>query len=257
MSNDEARGHVDRQPLTRDLESPGDAPGDASARPAAGTTAAERSIDVVNIIKEYHTEIGVRRVLDNISFRVRKGEKLAILGRNGAGKSTLIQILSGLQKPTSGHIRRGLSMSWPLALGGGFQGEMSGYDNLRFIAKIYEIPLKETFEFVDDFSELGKQLFVPMRFYSDGMRMRLAFALSLAIDFECYLIDEVLLVGDQKFRDKCAKAIFEDRIDRGMILAIHDPSVVRKRCDAALILRKGKARVFDDVSLACDIYETM
>lgn len=242
MSNVDASVHAGQPPV---------APG------RDGPVEAERSIDVVNVVKEYHTEIGVRRVLDNITFRVRKGEKLAILGRNGAGKSTLIQLLSGLQKPTSGHIRRGLSMSWPLALGGGFQGEMSGYDNLRFIAKLYDIPAKETFDFVDDFSELGKQLYVPMRFYSDGMRMRLAFALSLAIDFECYLIDEVLLVGDQKFRDKCAKAIFEDRIDRGMILAIHQTSLVRERCTSALVLRKSRGRVFDDVGLACDIYETM
>ena len=216
-----------------------------------------RSIDAVDIVKDFHTEIGRRRVLDGISFSVRRGERLAILGRNGAGKSTLIQVLSGMQRPTSGYIRRGLRMSWPLALAGGFEGELTGYDNLRFIAKLYDAPLKETYEFVADFSELGKQLHVPTRFYSDGMRMRLAFALSLAIDFECFLIDEVLAVGDRKFQEKCQKAIFGDRVDRAMILAIHDMSVVRERCTAVLVLRNGRGRLFRDVKFACTLYETM
>lgn len=217
----------------------------------------ERAIEVLGLTKEYHTEIGTRRVLDGVSFSVRDGERMAILGRNGAGKSTLIKILAGLQQPSSGTIRRGLSMSWPLALGGGFQGELTGYDNLRFIARVYNAPLEETFDFVEDFSELGRELFVPMRFYSDGMRMRLAFALSLAIDFDCVLIDEVLLVGDQKFKEKCKSALFDKRQDRAMILAIHEMGVVRERCSSALLLRNGRARVFDDVDLACMIYETM
>jgi capsular polysaccharide transport system ATP-binding protein len=162
-----------------------------------------------------------------------------------------------MQRPTSGYIRRGLRMSWPLALAGGFEGELTGYDNLRFIAKLYDAPLKATYEFVDDFSELGAQLHVPTRFYSDGMRMRLAFALSLAIDFECYLIDEVLAVGDRKFQEKCHKAIFADRADRAMILAIHDMGVVRERCTSVFVLRNGRGRLFKDVDFACTMYETM
>ncbi|MEO1205117.1 MAG: ABC transporter ATP-binding protein [Pseudomonadota bacterium] len=164
---------------------------------------ADRAIVARDVVKEFDTEIGVRRVLDGISFSVGMGERLAILGRNGAGKSTLIQILSGLQRPTSGSIERGLRMSWPLALGGGFEGELTGYDNVRFIARIYGVPFRETFDFVDDFTEIGQQLHTPVRYYSSGMRMRLAFALSLAIDFECFLIDEVILVGDKRFQAKC------------------------------------------------------
>ncbi len=217
----------------------------------------DRAIVADRIVKEFETEIGTRRVLDGISFRVGMGERMAVLGRNGAGKSTLIQILSGLQRPTSGNVHRGLRMSWPLALGGGFEGELTGYDNIRFISRIYDVPFRETYDFVEDFTEMGKLLHTPVRFYSSGMRMRVAFALSLAIDFECFLIDEVILVGDQKFQEKCHREIFDKRSDRAMILAIHAMDVVRERCSSALVLKNGRGRVFQDVILATNTYATL
>lgn len=216
-----------------------------------------RKIVVRDLVKEFHTEVGVRRVLDGISFEVGMGERMAILGGNGAGKSTLIQILSGLQLPTSGTIERGLRMSWPLALGGGFDGELTGFDNIRFISSLYNVPFRKTYDFIEDFTELGKQLLVPVRFYSSGMRMRLAFGLSLAIDFECFLIDEVILVGDTRFQKKCHQEIFEKRADRAMILAIHSHEVVKQYCSSALVLKKGRAKVFDDVELASQIYGSL
>jgi capsular polysaccharide transport system ATP-binding protein len=232
--------------------------GPATERSAnIGEGEVSRAIVARDIVKEFRTEVGVRRVLDGVSFRVGKGERMAILGHNGAGKSTLIQILSGLQRPTSGTIERGLRMSWPLALGGGFEGELTGYDNIRFIARVYGVPSRETFDFVEDFTELGKQLHMPVRFYSSGMRMRLAFALSLAIDFECFLIDEVILVGDQRFQEKCHREIFEKRRDRAMVLAIHSMEVVREHCTSALVLKNGRGRVFDDVITATNTYATM
>ena len=216
-----------------------------------------RAVVADNIVKEFHSEAGVHRVLDGISFRVEMGNRLAVLGRNGAGKSTLIQILAGLQRATSGSVHRGLRMSWPLALGGGFEGELTGYDNIRFIARLYNVPFKETYAFVEDFTELGKALNMPVRFYSSGMRMRLAFALSLAIDFECFLIDEVILVGDHRFQEKCHHEIFDKRDDRAMILAIHNNGVVRERCTSALVLHDGRGRVFDDTELATNIYSSL
>lgn len=227
---------------------------DPEPRSAADTG---RAIVANNVVKEFHTELGTRRVLDRVSFRVGMGERMAVLGRNGAGKSTLIQIMSGLQRPTSGTIERGLRMSWPLALGGGFQGELTGYDNVRFIARLYGVSLEETFDFVHDFTEMGQHLYMPVRFYSSGMRMRLAFALSLAIDFECFLIDEVILVGDQKFQQKCITELFDKRKDKAMILAIHSMEVVRERCTSALVLNKGRGRVFDDVIVATQTYESL
>ena len=151
------------------------------APPIAPEAEPRRAIRAIDIVKEFETEIGIRRVLNGISFDVASGERLAILGRNGAGKSTLIQILSGLQIATSGTVERGLRMSWPLALAGGFEGELTGYDNIRFITRIYDVPFRETYAFIEDFTELGQQLHIPVRYYSSGMTMRLAFALSLSL----------------------------------------------------------------------------
>jgi capsular polysaccharide transport system ATP-binding protein len=217
-----------------------------------------RTIDAVNVVKEFPTEGGGRRrVLDGISFSVGMGERMAILGRNGAGKSTLIKILSGLQRPTSGRIHRGLHMSWPLAFGGGFEGELTGADNIRFISRLYNAPIKETFDYVADFTELGEQLNLQMRYYSSGMRMRLAFALSLAIQFECLLIDEVILVGDRRFQQKCHDELFQNRKKCAMIVAIHDVGFVKEYCAKALILMDGRGRVFDNIELAEAIYTTL
>ena len=216
-----------------------------------------RAIIATNLVKDFSTEHGARRILHGVNFRVGPGERLAILGRNGAGKSTLIKLLAGLLLPTTGSIHRGLRMSWPLAFGGGFEGEMTGYDNVRFMSRIYNTSFRPVMDFVDDFAELGSAIYEPVRFYSDGMRMRLAIAVSLAIDFECLLIDEVLLVGDQRFQEKCQRELFERRKHCGMILAIHSLEVVESYCTQALILQNGRGRVFDDVKLACDIYSTI
>ena len=219
--------------------------------------APDRAIAAVNIVKEFDTEHGRRRVLDGISFRVGMGERIAILGRNGAGKSTLIQIMSGLQLPTSGHIHRGLRMSWPLAFAGGFEGDLTGYDNIRFISRVYNAPFKEVFDYVDSFAELGKLIFEPMRFYSSGMKMRVGFALSLAIDFDCILIDEVILVGDRHFQQKCVRALFEEKRHCAMIIATHGMDVVTSYCSQALVMKNGRGRVFTDLELATRIYGSL
>ncbi|POR53309.1 ABC transporter ATP-binding protein [Bosea psychrotolerans] len=223
----------------------------------AGATGSARAVRADNVIKEFETEHGPRRVLDGISFSVGIGERMAVLGRNGAGKSTLIKILAGVEKPTHGSVHRGLNMSWPLGLGGGFEGQMTGYDTSRFIATLYGAPLKETVEYVADFTELGNQLFTQVRFYSDGMRARLAFALSLAIDFECYLIDEVILVGDRRFQQRCHDELFVKRKDRAMLMAIHSMEFAKEFCSSALVLKQGRGRVFYDLDLACAIYATL
>lgn len=216
-----------------------------------------RSIDINNITKEFHTEIGLRRVLDEISFSVKAGEKIAVLGRNGAGKSTLVNIIGGVMPPTSGSIHRGLTMSWPIAFSGGFSTNMSGLDNIRFISRIYGVPFGDVLAYVDDFAELGRQLFLPVRNYSSGMRARLAFALTLAIDFECYLIDEVIAVGDQRFHQKCHEALFVKKSDRAMILVSHHPSTLREFCSKALVLKDGRGRVFSDIEFALNIYGSL
>jgi capsular polysaccharide transport system ATP-binding protein len=224
---------------------------------AAAKPAAERAIIADNLVMDVQTEHGKRRVLDGISFRVGPGDRLAVLGRNGAGKSTLIRLLAGVQRPSSGHIHRGLSLSWPLGLNGAFAGEMTGYDNVRFIAAIYNAPWREVLEYVADFTELGDSLYEPVRIYSNGMNARLALGLSLAINFECLLIDEVIVVGDQRFQQKCFREIFENRREHSMILAVHAMDVVEAYCSEALVLKDGKARLFSDTKLATRIYATL
>jgi capsular polysaccharide transport system ATP-binding protein len=207
-----------------------------------------------NICKTYKLGHGRKQVLDNVNLVVERGERIALLGRNGAGKSTLIKILGGVEMPTSGKVERHMSMSWPLGLTGGFQGSLTGYDNARFIARVYDRDYPEMKAFVEDFTELGRQLRMPVKTYSQGMRARLAFALSLAIEFECYLIDEVIMVGDQNFQRKCRYELFERRSDRGMILASHSPDIVEQFCDRALILHKGHLIAYDELGVAIDAY---
>ncbi len=221
------------------------------------TAEPKKRIVVTNIAKEYHTPIGVRRVLDGVSFSIEKGEKIAVLGRNGAGKSTLVKIIGGVEPATSGTVERGMSMSWPVAFGGGFEASMSGFDNIRFIARVYNRPIKDVIDFVDDFAELGRQLYLPVKNYSSGMRARLAFALTLAVDFECFLIDEVIAVGDQSFHKKSYDALFVQRKHCAMILVSHDLGVLRSYCTKALVLKNGRGCVFEDLDLALSIYSTL
>jgi capsular polysaccharide transport system ATP-binding protein len=210
-----------------------------------------------NIYKSYPHGAGRKRVLDDINLVISPGERLALLGRNGAGKTTLIKLIGGVEMPTAGKVHRHMSVSWPLGFGGGFQGSLAGYDNARFIARIYGRDYMDMKAFVEDFTELGRQLAMPVKTYSSGMRARLAFALSLAIEFDCYLIDEIILVGDQNFQRKCHYELFEKRADRAMVLASHSADVVREYCNRALIIHGGKGVVFDDVSAALDTYTNL
>jgi capsular polysaccharide transport system ATP-binding protein len=218
---------------------------------------APRCIRLEGIVKDYHTPIGVKRVLDGVGFEINEGEKIAVLGRNGSGKTTLVKIIGGVEPPTFGSIQRNLFMSWPIAFGGGFESTMSGIDNIRFIARLYGVPEQEAIACVDNFAELGRHLLKPVKTYSSGMRARLAFGLTLAVDFECLLIDEVISVGDQRFQRKCHDELFVKRKDKALILVSHDVHIIRQYCDRALVLKAGRGRVFEDLDLAISIYETL
>jgi capsular polysaccharide transport system ATP-binding protein len=211
-------------------------------------------IELKDLCKDYHTRQGRRRVLNGINLRVNRGEKIGILGRNGAGKSTMIRMISGAELPTSGKIRRDMSVSWPLAFGGAFQGSLTGMDNLRFICRVYGADAKAAEPFVQEFSELGYYLREPVKTYSAGMRARLAFAISMAIEFDCFLIDEIVAVGDSRFHEKCHHELFERRRDRALIIVSHDPVYIREHCDHAAVLIEGKLHTFEQVSDAYDFY---
>lgn len=213
-------------------------------------------INIVEVSKIYDTRDGPRTVLHNINLQIRKGERIGILGRNGAGKSTLIRLISGAELPTQGYIHRDISISWPLAFGGAFQGSLSGLDNVRFICRVYGVPISPAVRFVEEFSELGSYLREPVKKYSSGMRARLAFAISMAVEFECFLIDEIIAVGDSRFHEKCHVELFEKRRDRAMIIVSHNADYIRAHCQHASVLADGKLHSFDKVDDALSFYQT-
>lgn len=212
----------------------------------------EVGLSVHGLSMRYRT--AKKPVFSDLSFELGRSGRLAILGRNGQGKSTLIRLLGGIQGATSGSIRWNMSRSWPIGFGGGFQGSLSGLDNIKFISRIYNRDYREAFDRVESFAELGRALTLPVKHYSSGMRARLAFGLSLAIEFECYLIDELVAVGDARFAAKCHTELFEKRADRAFMLASHNVPLVAEHCDRALLIESGKAKVFDDIEEALEIY---
>lgn len=212
-------------------------------------------ITLAGVCKSYPTRSGLHTVLNGIDLTIKPGEKLGILGRNGAGKSTLIRILSGAERPTSGHVRREMSLSWPLAFGGAFQGSLTGLDNLKFICRVYGVDYKEKIDYVQSFAELGKYFREPVKHYSSGMRARLAFAISMAVEFDCYLIDEVISVGDASFHDKCRAELFEKRKDRAMIIVSHEAHNIRDHCSRIGVLHIGRVHLFEDIDSAYAFYQ--
>lgn len=219
---------------------------------ASDTT--EVGLRVEGLSKVYPGSSGKKPVFSNLSFDVSRSGRLAILGRNGQGKSTLIKMLGGVLPASSGKIVWGMSSSWPIGFGGGFQGSLTGLDNIRFLSRLYEKDLRRTLERVDDFAELGTKLNMPVKFYSSGMRARLAFGLSLAIDFDCYLIDELVAVGDARFQKKCNVELFQHRAERAYVMASHDMMLIAEHCDQALVIESGQAKLFSDIHEAIDIY---
>lgn len=204
-------------------------------------------IDLHSISKAYRLK-GIRKqIFFNITFSFPHDRNIAILGPNGVGKSTLMRLISGAEQPDSGFITRHGTLSWPLGFSGGFNGTMTGIDNIRFIARIYGANSDEVLESVKEFSELGVSLTLPIRSYSSGMRARLAFGLSLAIDFDCYLIDEIIGVGDASFKKKSQQA-FRDKVPNArLIMVSHSMAHIREFCQSGLLLLPGGIWYFDDI----------
>jgi capsular polysaccharide transport system ATP-binding protein len=211
-------------------------------------------IRLVDVNKTYPTHSGPAHVLRDVGLDIRSGERVGILGRNGAGKSTLIRLISGAELPSSGSVERGMSVSWPLAFGGAFQGSLTGIDNLRFICRVHGVDPEDKIEFVQEFSELGLYLREPVKTYSSGMRARLAFAISMVIEFDCFLIDEIVAVGDARFHEKCNHELFVKRGDRAMIIVSHDANYIRQHCSRAAVLSGGRLHHANDVDAAFEFY---
>ena len=211
-------------------------------------------IYIEHVTKRYATRHGEVTVLDDVNLTIRPGEKVGILGRNGAGKSTIIRLISGAERPSAGHIRREMSVSWPLAFGGAFQGTLTGLDNLRFICRVYGKSTEDKIAYVQEFSELGRYLREPVKTYSAGMRARLAFAISMVVEFDCFLVDEVISVGDARFHEKCQRELFEKRHDRAMILVSHEAHNIREHCTRACVINNGRLYEFSDIDTAYEYY---
>lgn len=208
-----------------------------------------------NVTKTYRVRGQRKVVIDNLSLELPSGKSLALLGRNGAGKSTLLQMIAGTLRPDSGQIVSDGTISWPVGFAGSFHRELTGAENVRFIARIYGVDTDELVDFVEDFAELGGHFHMPVRSYSSGMRSRLTFGASMGIHFDTYLVDEVTAVGDAAFRVKSRK-IFKARMEQASaILVSHDMQQVKNFCDAAIVLEKGGLTYFNDVKEAVALHE--
>jgi capsular polysaccharide transport system ATP-binding protein len=148
-----------------------------------------------------------------------------------------------------------MSISWPLAFAGAFQPNLTGLDNLKFISRIYGVDYKRLIPFVEDFTELGVYFREPVSHYSYGMMTRLAFALSMAIEFDCFLIDEAMVAGDARFHERCHNELFVKRKDRAFILVTHDAHIIRALCENAYVLHEGKLLEFSTVDAAFSFYQ--
>lgn len=214
-------------------------------------------IELRNLSKAYRTRRGWNQVLDDISLTIPTGCNLGILGLNGAGKSTLLRIIGGMEPPDDGKVIKDVRTSWPIGFRGGFQPDLTGQENVRFIARIYGAPLKETEAYVAEFSELGPYYRMPFRTYSAGMRGRLGFAVSIALKFECYLVDELTAAGDRRFREKYRQAFINLQGHASLIMVSHQTGTIEEFCQKAAVLHGGELTLYDSVEEGLKAYESV
>ena len=215
-------------------------------------------IEFRNVTKTYELKGGKRNtILDNVSFKFPDKQNIGVLGVNGAGKSTLLRLIAGSEYPDKGRIIRKGKYSWPLGFAGSFHNSLTGIENLRFACRIYGANIKYVTSFVEDFSELGKYIKEPIKNYSSGMRSRLAFALSMAIDFDVYLVDEIMGVGDQGFQKKCHAAFEAKRKHSNIIMVSHSMGTIRDYSDVIILLTGEQLEIHNDVDNAIEIYNAL
>ncbi|KMM84393.1 capsular polysaccharide transport system ATP-binding protein [Pseudomonas taetrolens] len=212
-----------------------------------------------NVTKSYLTPKGRRYVFRNLSLSIPPGKNIGLIGRNGAGKSTLMRLLGAADIPDSGSVVTDKSISWPVGLTGGFQGSMTGRENIKFVCRVYGAvgdDMREKIRYVQEFAEIGDWIDEPIKTYSSGMRSRVAFGLSMAFDFDYYLIDEVMSVGDAQFKRKCAD-VFQEKLQQSkVVLVTHNMNEVQKICDIVLLVRNGEIQVYEDVAEGIKAYNS-
>lgn len=214
-------------------------------------------IEIKNLYKRYHNHHGSDWVLKDINLTIPTGVSVGLIGANGAGKSTLLRLIAGMDTPERGEVIRRSRVSWPVGLSGGMQGNMTGRQNVKFVARVQGSgpdEVKRVIQFVEDFAEIGSSFDEPIRTYSSGMKSRLSFGLSLAFDFDVYISDEATAVGDRAFKAK-AKELFNSKIGKAsLIMVSHGVSILKDLCQAGIYLKNGNAHWYDDINEAIDIY---
>ncbi len=214
-------------------------------------------IVVDNVHKRYRTEHGLGKwVLQGVNLTIPDGVSVGLVGGNGAGKSTLLRLIGGVDYPSKGSIVRHSRVSWPMGLGTGLQGSLTGRQNAKFVCRIHGADdINERLDFVQDFAELGEAFDDPVKTYSSGMRSRLQFGLSLAFDFDVYISDEVTATGDAAFKQKAASAFKKIADKSSMIMVSHGEGTLKEFCSAGIWLNQGKAYWFDDINEALGAYK--
>lgn len=207
-----------------------------------------------NVSKHFKTQQHRKTILERVSTEFLPGFSYGLLGVNGAGKSTTMRMIAGTILPNSGRISKDLRVSWPLGFSGGFHPAMTGKENLNFVARAYGEDVRRVARFVEDFAELGDYINAPVRTYSSGMGARLAFGLSMAIEFDCYLVDEVTAVGDARFQKRCHVAFENRRQNADIIMISHNMNTIKKYCDKGMLLVDGRLLVFDKAEEAIEAY---
>lgn len=214
-------------------------------------------IEFVDVSKSYHIGSFHKHVLRGVDFTILPGDSLGICGANGAGKSTLMRMIAGVERPSGGTVRRAMTTSWPIGNGAAFQTGLTGADNIRFIARIYGRDEEEMLDFVEGFAELGSYLHQPVRTYSAGMNSRLNFGTSLAIEFECYLVDEVTSAGDDRFRERSEAALSARREAGTLIMVSHDTGTLQRYCSRGAVLYGGTLTFYDSITEAADVHHRL
>ena len=209
-------------------------------------------IALEHITKAYWYRGQPKYIARDISIIFPAGSRVGLMGRNGTGKSTILSIIAGSLNPDSGRVHIKGTISWPIGLTGCIHPELTGAQNVKFIARVYGVDTEELLDFVADFAELGPNFNEPVRTYSSGMRARLNFGMSMGIRFDTYLIDEVSAVGDAGFKKK-SRMLFDDRMSRGgVIMVTHSERMMRNMCTSGAVLEAGQITWFDDVEAALE-----
>ncbi|MGJ3241967.1 MAG: ABC transporter ATP-binding protein [Opitutales bacterium] len=215
-------------------------------------------IEIRNLTKSYRTGHGRHYVFRDVNAVFPEGKSVGIIGRNGAGKTTLLNILGGIDYPDSGEVKTEKKISWPMGMSGNFVRHISGRENCKFICRIYgDSPavIREKLKYIEELSGIGKFFDEPLYTYSAGMKARVSFALSMAFEFDIYLMDEVGAPGDRIFKQITSRALEERKSKSTAIMVSHSLTTLRASCDIGVLIGGGRVRIFEDIEEAIHTYE--